>query len=274
MNLIKTYCKYLVLILLLAVTACAYRPRIVMQCVPLKEQCIIVKEPSHFSSREKLMYSAALRGIPSANLVLEIKGIERVNNHDCYHIVADASPNSFFSLFFNVKYHVETYIDKDTGLSVKFYKKKTSGRKTNEETIIFDRDKKTAKCEYNDMRKKEIEINENTQDLLSFLYYFRMKGIEQNKTYDFNILYGGKIWPIQMKVTGVYLMKLRDGSCVNVFSVKLTSELISKIMGAPALDAYVSADSRRVPIFFTAQTTMGESDSVLLNLDCLKDAKK
>jgi hypothetical protein len=124
------------------------------------------------------------------------------------------------------------------------------------------------------MRKKEIEINENTHDLLSFLYYFRMKGIEQDKTYDFNILYGGKIWPIQMKVTDIYLMKFRDGSCVDVFSVELTSELISKIMGAPALDAYVSADLRRVPIFFTAKTRMGESDSVLLNLDCLKSTKK
>lgn len=274
MNLILTICKYCFLIVLLAITACAYRPMIVTKCMPLQKQCFVVKEPSRFSSKEKLRYGASLRGIPSASLVLEIKGIEQVNNRDCYRIVANAGPNSFFSFFYNIKYQVETYIDKESGLSLKFYKKKTFRRKTNEETIIFDRDKKTAHCEYNDKRKKEVAINQNTHDLLSFLYYFRMKGLELDKTYDFDILYGGKIWPFKMKVNGVYLMKLRDGRCVNVFSVKLTSELISIIMGAPALDAYVSADTMRTPIFFTAKTRMGDSDSVLTNLDCLKDTEQ
>jgi len=272
MNLIITICKYWVLIALLGTTACAYRPRIITQCIPQAEQCLIMKEPAHFSSKEKLMYSASLGGIPSANLVLEIKGIEQVNNRDCYHIVANAGPNSFFSFFYNIKYQVETYIDKDSGLSLKFYKKKTFRKKVNEETIIFDRDKKMAQCEYNDKRKKEVTINQDTHDLLSFLYYFRMKGLEPDKTYDFSILYNGKIWPFKMKVNGVYLMKLRDGRCVNVFSVKLTSELISKIMGAPALDAFVSADAMRTPIFFTAKTRMGQSDSVLLNIECIKSA--
>ncbi|MDD4955913.1 MAG: DUF3108 domain-containing protein [Candidatus Omnitrophica bacterium] len=268
---IKITFKSLFLVMLLGTTACAYKPKIVMQCLPQPKQCIIANETLRFSPKEKLAYVASLGSIPSANLVLEIKGIEYVNGHDCYHIVADAGPNSFFSLFFNLKYHIETYIDKNTGLTAKFYKKKTSRRKTTEETIIFDRDKNTAKCEYNDMRKKELAINQDTHDLLSFLYYYRMKGIETGKTYNFGMLYGGKIWPVEMKVGNVYLMKLKDGSCINVFAVKLSSEIISSIMGAPVLDAYVSVDSKRIPIFFTAKTRMGDVGTVLTNLEVLKE---
>lgn len=270
MNCIVISCKCCFLTVLLAITACAYRPRIVTQCIPLQKQCFLTKEPARFSSQEKLIYGASWRGIPSASLVLEIKGIKQVGNRDCYHIVATASPNTFFSFFYNVKYRVETYIDKDNGLSLRFYKKKTFKRKTTEETITFNRDKKTAKCEYNGKQKKDVAIDENTHDLLSFLYYFRLKGLEPEKIYDFSIIFAGKIWPVKMKVNNIYLIKLKNGECMNAFSVTLTSDLINEIMGSSTLDAYVSADIRRTPIYFTAKTRIGESDSVLLNLDCLK----
>ncbi|MCK9614853.1 MAG: DUF3108 domain-containing protein [Candidatus Omnitrophica bacterium] len=269
MTFITACCKYYFLSILLATTACAYRPQIIKQCIPKQEQCFLPKEPARLSYDEKLIYGASWRGIPSAKLILQIKGIEEVNNRDCYHITATANPNSFFSIFFNVKYEVDTYIDKASGLSLKFHKKKSFGRKISEETIIFDRDKKIAKCKFNDNRKKDVEIGENTHDLLSFLYYFRMKGLEPEGTYDFNILYAGRIWPIKMKVNGIYLMKLK-GERINVFSVRLTSELINAIIGSPALDAYVSANEKLIPVFFTANTRIGQSDSVLLNFDCVR----
>ncbi len=263
-------CRYCVLAGVIFLAACAYRPTIISKCLLPEKQCFIAKEQSRFSPREKLFYTASWRGIPSASLILEIKGIEQVNNRDCYHITANASPNSFFALFFNVKYQVETYVDKDTGLSLKFYKKKTAGNKISEETILFDRDKKIAHCEYGGKRSKDITIGEGTHDLLSFLYFYRMHGLKAEKNYDFNIIYGGKIWPVKMKVNGVYSMKLRNGDCVNVFSVKLNSDLINKIMGSQELDAYVSVNNMRAPIFFTAKTRIGDSDSVLTNLECLK----
>lgn len=270
MKLTAQYGKYFFLIIIISATACAYRPRIVTKCIPKESQCFIAKEPSRFPSREKLRYSVSWRGIPSASLILETKGIEEVGGKDCYYMTANAGPNSFFSFFYNIKYQVETYIDKDSGLSLKSYKKKNFKNKITEETIIFNRDKKTAQCEYNNKPKKEVKIEDTTHDLLSFLYYFRIKGLESGKAYDFGILYGGKIWQVKMTVGDVYLMKLRNGECIDVFSVKLFSELITKIMGASELDAYVSADSRRIPVFFTAKTKIGETDCALVNLDCLK----
>jgi hypothetical protein len=253
----------------LLVTACVYKP-LITAYVPQNWQCPVTKRQFTFSDKEKLLYTAAWHGIPSGRLVLEIKGIEKIANRDYYHIVATAGPNDFFSFFYNVKYMVETYIDKETGLTLKFRKQKISGERTIEEDIDFDRKNNTMNWQYTGRSKETIKSSQNTHDLLSFLYYFRLKGLEQNKTYDFEIAYNGKIWPVQMKVDDVKFLRLRGGNYLPVFYVELSSELIAKIMGTKILKAYVSADSKRVPVFFTARTKIGNADSRLINFDCFK----
>jgi len=251
-------------------TACAYRPKIVMQyTLPLK-QCAIVKEPSSLPGAEKLIYGLSWHGIPSGRLTLETKGIERIDNCNYYHVIATAGPNNFFSIFFNIKYIVETYVDKDTGMPLKFYKKKSVKGKVTEETIIFDYGNNEAIWEYTGKTKKTIELTKNNQDLLSFLYYFRLKGLEANKVYNFNIVYNGKNWPIKMVTGNVNLIKLGSGDCVNVVSVELSSPLISKLVGGETLSAYVSADSKRIPVFFTIKSKGSQADAVLSNFKCLK----
>ncbi|MFA5337384.1 MAG: DUF3108 domain-containing protein [Candidatus Omnitrophota bacterium] len=270
MNFFVTNCKYCFFAILLVMTACAYRPKIVLQCVPPLRQCAIVKEPSSLPVTEKLIYVLSWHGIPSGRLTLETKGVENIDGRNYYHVIATAGPNNFFSIFFNIKYTVETYVDKDTGLPLKFYKKKSSRGKVAEETIVFDYSNDTAIWEYTGKTKKEIEFAKNSQDLLSFLYYFRLKGLEANKVYNFNILYNGKSWPIKMVTGNVNLIKLGSGDCINTVSVELSSSLISKLVGGEILNAYVSADSKRIPVFFTIKSKGGQADAVLSNFKCLK----
>ncbi|MFA5008826.1 MAG: DUF3108 domain-containing protein [Candidatus Omnitrophota bacterium] len=250
-------------------TACAYRPRIVMQCVPLAKQCTTINKPGKLSLVEKLNYVVSWHGIPSGRLTIETKGIETIGNRNYYHIVANAGPNDFFAIFFNIKYTVETYVDSDTGLPLKFYRNKSHRGKKEQEAIIFDHNANSATWEYTHKAKKSVKIDENSQDLLSFLYYFRLKGFASDKLYNFNIVYDGKSWPVQMKVDNLHLLKLRNGKCIEVISAELTSPLISEIMGSSKLNAYVGADAKRIPIFFTVKTKMGEADTVLSNLDSL-----
>jgi hypothetical protein len=193
---------------------------------------------------------------------LEIKGIEEIDGRKFYRLFCDAGPNSFFSLFFKARYALETYVDTESGLPLKSSRKKML--KTGiEEEIVFDRNKNIA--EINDGEKvKQITITQNSHDLLSFLYYYRINGLEPNKKYNFDIIYGGKSWPVEMSTGGIYQLRLRDGKCVDVLSVKVLSALILEIMGGKELNAYVSADSQRVPVFFNVKTKMGTANTTLI----------
>jgi hypothetical protein len=153
-------------------------------------------------------------------------------------------------------------VDAESGLPLESSRKKMS-KIGIEEDIIFDRDKKIA--EINDGKTvKKITLTQNSHDLLSFLYYFRIHGLKPDKKYNFDIVYGGKSWPVEMTTQGVYQLRLKGGKRVDVLFVKLSSELILEIMGNKDLDAYVSADLERIPIFFRVKTKMGEADTILI----------
>jgi len=253
--------KICFLILLLTLPACAYRPKIIAEKITLQE-IASMKEPVRLLDGEKLSYGIAWIGIPSGRMNLEIKGIEKINGRNFYHIVCEAGPNDFFSLFFKSKYILETYVDTESGLPLKSLRKKMPKGEV-EEDINFDRNNKIAEIN-NGKTIKKIELTQNSHDLLSFLYYFRMHGVEPEKKYDFDIVYGERSWPVEMTTEGVGRIKLRGSECVQVLSVKLSSALILEIMGNKEMEAYVSIDSKRIPIFFTVKTKMGQADTMLI----------
>lgn len=253
--------KIYFLVLVLALSACAYRPRIVAEKIS-PQQVICVKKPANLTKGEKLKYGISWIGIPAGMLDLEVKGVEEINGSKFYRLNCDAGPNGFFSLFFKYRYILETYVDAQSGLPLKSSRKKI--RKAGiEEDIVFDWNKKIA--EINDGKVvKKIALSQNSHDLLSFLYYFRMHGLEPDKKYNFDIIYGGRSWPVEMTTQGIYQVRLKGGKRFDALFVKLSSALILEIMGNNELDAYVSADLERIPVFFRVKTKMGEADTILI----------
>ncbi|MFA5271017.1 MAG: DUF3108 domain-containing protein [Candidatus Omnitrophota bacterium] len=250
------------LVLLLLLPACAYRPKIIAENIS-PQQIASVKEPTCLIGEEKLLYGISWLGIPAGRMNLEVKDIEKINGRDYYRLVCNAGPNNFFSFFFKSKYILETYVDVESALPLKSSRKRLPKGEI-DEIITFDRNNKIAQI--NDGKAvKEIALTQNSHDLLSFLYYFRVHGLESGKKYDFDIVYGGKSWPVEMTTQGFCQLRLRDGKRIRVIAVKLSSALILEIMGNKDLEAYVSADLKRIPVFFTVKTKMGKADTTLIS---------
>lgn len=258
---IMFFSKICFLILLSVLSACAYRPRI----SPIKltpQEIIKLEEPGCLDKTEKIKYSISWINIPSGRINLETKGIEKINGCNVYHIYCDAGPNSFWSLFFKSRYLLETYVDTQTGLPLKSVRKRMP-KALIEEDIAFDWAKDTAKIS-DGKTTKEISVTKNSHDLLSFIYYYRIKGLEPGAKYNFYVIYNGKSWPVEIQTDNIYQLKSRDGSLIQVIYVKLLSSLIAELTGGSLLEAYVSVDSKRIPIFFSIKTKMGEADANLI----------
>lgn len=253
--------------IVLVISSCAYRPKIITLPVPIQEQAneavsvpIAVKT---IEVGEKLVYAVDWRGIPSGKIILEVKEIVTIGQRSYYHIIAEAVPNGFFSFFYRVKYFVETYIDTESHRPLKFYKKRILRNVVSEETINFDYNRNEARWQYTSSGSKTIPLTPHGQDLLSFLYIFRMQDIKLGAEYPVDIVYNASIWQAKIKVDTFELVKF-NGEGIKTFTAKLISRLSKHITGDQKMKIYFSFDNGHAPLLFQLSTKIGPLTGVLV----------
>jgi hypothetical protein len=236
--------------------------------LPCEEEKVIIPAPKQtLAVGEYLVYAVDWRGIYAGQIILHIKEIVNFSNRQCYHIIAQARPNKFFRLFYNVKYIVETYIDKETNMPLRFYKRKIFGRKVTEETINFDYNNNIAVWNYTGYKSKTINLSAgNVQDLLSSLYYFRLESFTLGGNYPLDVVYNGAAWKLNAKINSLELVKMYHRQPLKAYTVSLSSKLAKHITGEKEIKIYFSAKERHIPLFFNFRTKIGYLNGVLKNM--------
>ncbi|MFH1875839.1 MAG: DUF3108 domain-containing protein [Candidatus Omnitrophota bacterium] len=204
---------------------------------------------------EKFEYIFECFGIPAVRMTLHVKELTTIDDINCYHIIAVASPRRLFSFFYNVRYEVETYIEQDTRRPLRFHKRKIRGRRVTEETINFNYKTNTANWEYTGREAATIPLSRDAQDLLSMVYYFRTLDIKTGYDYPLDIIYNGRAWPVTMRVGKIRPMRIR-GRRLNVFPVEPITDLTQYVAGGQKIVIYASADDRRIPVIFRIHSKM------------------
>jgi len=265
-NIAKNSISVYVLFFLLCMNSCAYRPKVTRVELFPQEKNIVIPAKETIEAGERLEYAVNWHGIYAGEIILTVKEVTKLNDRDCYHIIAEARPNSFFRLFYDVRYIVETYIDKDLNRPLRFYKKKLYKKRVTEETINFDYHRNVAVWEYTGKETKEVSLPKDAQDLFSSLYYFRLKDIALGKTYPISIVYGGKVWPLDAKADTLEIIRMPRLADTKAFTVKLSSKLSEHITGEEKIKIYFSAQPKHTPLFFNIRTDIGSLMGVLRNV--------
>jgi len=98
----------------------------------------------------------------------------KLDGKPVYHVVGKGWTTGAIKWMFKVKDHYESYFDKETGVPYKFIRKINEGGHTKDIEINFNQEQKIAKV--NDKKKKRvrnIETEQNVQDMVSMYYYLR-----------------------------------------------------------------------------------------------------
>jgi hypothetical protein len=238
-----------------------------------KKKVILVPAQEKLEIGETLEYATEWLGLPVGKAVLTVVGIEKINNHDCYHITAEAMPNDFLRRFINLQYKVDTFIDVRLLCSRRFQKLRRMNDATNHVSIDFDQENGTAQYtseggaeaivlsqDMRDMYDKIPVTNQipyKTQDLVSAFYHFRLLSIKENTDYAINIYYSERNWKTNFKIGAPYAQDFRKKGTLNVFTVKVSSELNDFIIGKRGFTVYFSDEPRRIPVEFVFNTAVG-----------------
>lgn len=260
--------KILVLGIMLLMYSCAYHPKIVpLPHIPEKLAQTMANTPHQaLIVGEVLSYTVDWHGIPAGELTLKVIERTRVGDRECYRVSAAAKPYKIFTIFFNVRYEIETYIDSQTYVPLKYIKKKIEGKKISVETLTYDPQRHTILWENTGQAPKTICDVKDLQNLASFIYYFRTRSVAQGGECRMNVLHKGKPWPMQLRVRCFESLHLKRAGKIKTFVVEMSTQLTENAAGSRDATIYFSADERRIPLVFKIKARMGLLTGVIRNL--------
>jgi len=134
---------------------------------------------------EKLVFRIKyVNFIPLGEVIMENKGVKKMNGREAYHLKAYAKPNKFFNFFRKVQIEIDSFIDKDTLLPVKFTQNLwVQGKPPEKKEVIYYQSKQFMEIE----GEKRI-IYPHTYDPLSLFFSFlNRKDLIERGVIDLNI---------------------------------------------------------------------------------------
>ena len=167
----------------------------------------VINSPSFMAKRlnldskksiEKLVFRISYASfIPLGEVVMENKGVEELGGKRVYHIKAYAKPNKFFDFFRKVKVEVDSFIDEDTLLPIKFTQDlQIQGKPPERKVVIYHQSE-----QFMEIGGEKRVIYPPTYDPLSLFFSFlNRKALKKGEVIDLNINTNQKNYRLIAKV--------------------------------------------------------------------------
>ncbi len=207
---------------------------------------------------EKLTFAIKWGIITCGIATLEVRDKILLGGRETYHIVSQVRSAAFIDPFFKVRNKVQSFIDAENLVTVRFERKIREGRYRRDATIIYDHENLVA---YENGYK--FEITENIQDILSALYYLRTKPLEVGKRFTFDVGTGKKLWPLEVNVIKREKISTPLGKFNTLLVIpKVREEGLFRAKGD--LKIWLTDDEMKIPVLMRSRIILGTISAVLI----------
>ena len=220
-----------------------------------------------FGVGEKLTYQIFWGPFVVGRATLEVAGIEKVDDHNCYHLIAKAKTSGLAEWLFAVDSTAESWFDCDGLFTRKYRQNRSEGKHLiNDETHYDYVRRESVTTNHVKNRVKRTSLERPVQDVVSSLYFVRaqklMLDAEQSFTVNAaNTNYVVTIRPDQRKELWVRPLG-------NVQALRLEPSPTLKIVSSNKgrMWVWVSDDERRLPLLLNSELKIGKAKLVLFSI--------
>ncbi|MBW2196050.1 MAG: DUF3108 domain-containing protein [Deltaproteobacteria bacterium] len=174
-------------------------------------QALSTKDRIPFHAGEKLSYVLKWSIIPVGEATLEVLNGEMKTGESAYLLKVSVKSYPIIDLFYRVRDHIESYVDRSVTHSLLYRKKQHEGRHERDIMVNFDWDK--AKAHYYNKGKHERSVNilPGTFDPLSVFYAFRLYPLKDGLEVETPVTDGKKcvMGSGSQQTIGAYLSRLK-----------------------------------------------------------------
>jgi len=155
--------------------------------------------------------------------------------------------NKVIATIYPVDDTIESVIDPETFLPVRFTKDLNEGRHRYHETTTFDY--KRLKATWKSFVKnttKEFDIDPDTRDIVSFMYYIRSQKFKPGETHSYRVMSDEKIYDLTLKVGDEEKIKLPGFGNVPCLRLDPTAKFQGLFVRKGKLEIWVHQKSRMI----------------------------
>lgn len=217
-------------------------------------------------------------GITMGHLTIENRGTKIIKGKKVYNLYGNLKSASYFSFIYELDDYIETYVDADTFVPLRYSVIQRESRQNVDDLQLFDHEKlktftwyKKVKKNRNKDEKKQSFVPKLFQDPYSTISFVRGLEMSPGKEYAFPVVNRTKIWIFQLKVEGIETVELDDGNVkawhLSAKMRKLNSKKVDKD-GKPfwySGDAWYADDATRRLVKFKASTKIGAVEGKIIN---------
>ena len=235
---------------------------------PIEDKTVITSARGELKVGEKYNYKVGWMGLDVGIASLLIKEKTVIDNKEVYVVTLEAHTNRFFSVFYNVKLNVTSYLDINTHRPVKHDSMTKVNKKVVLKKIDYNFDTKIAYCE-DKKGNHEIAITDDVLDPLGVFYYFTLNEFNFNEKILLNINGGKKNFSVTVFASKIRRVAVPAGR-FEAFLVEPTIDSerqfddVLKAQGRMRI--WFSADERRIPLLISLKVPVGAAKAVLTSI--------
>lgn len=220
-----------------------------------------------FAVGEKLTYQIFWGPFVVGRATLEVAGIEPVDAHNCYHLVAKAKTSGLIELLFPVDSTAESWLDCDGLFTRRYREDRTEGKRHRNTESHYDyASKQTVVTNHMNGKEHRVRLDEPVQDVISSLYVVRTKRLLLDSELVFAIsadvtTYNVTIRPDQRK--SIWVKPLGDVQALRV-EPDPTLSVVSANKGR--MWFWISDDARHLPLLVNSDLKLGSAKLILFNV--------
>ena len=220
---------------------------------------------------EKLTFSIKYGMITAGHTIGEFKEDVYNDSIPCYTITSVSKTNAFFDKLYKVRDKIESRWDKKTLSSLYYYKQLNEGKYWQKRihffypdqgfTVYWSYSRKTKK-----IKEKKFDIPQNTQDVISAIYWVRMQKFVVGDTLNVNVTSDGKSYVAKVKVIKKEKIKTLFGKkeCFLV-EPQLGGEATFKY--SAKMHIWFTADDKKIPVKMESKVVFGSFKIVLVKAE-------
>ena len=220
-----------------------------------------------FSVGEKLTYQIFWGPFVVGRGTLEVAGIEPMDGHNCYHLIAKAKTSGLINLLFPVDSTAESWLDCD-GLFARMYTEdRTEGQHHRSGETHYDyAHKESVITNRLNGRAKHYLLDQPVQDVVSSLYVVRTRKLMLDSEQTFMINAGNTNYNVTVRPDlrkAVWVHALGDTQALRIEPMP-TLSIVSANKGR--MWFWVSDDARHLPLLVNSELKLGNAKLVLFSI--------
>jgi hypothetical protein len=224
-----------------------------------------------FQVGEKLTYQIYWGPFIAGRASLEVNGIENVDGHECYHLLARAKTSGLADLMFHVESSSESWLDVDELCARRYRQNRIEGQHQRVDETTFDYINQTATTrDWVNGKIRQQPLKAPVQDVVSCLYYVRLQELNLDTQKVFLLNAGGSNYVVRISPDQRKVLWVRPVGDVPALRIEPNPTLRIVAANKGRMWFWMSDDRRRLPLLLLSDMKIGSAKFVLNKIEKIK----